>query len=248
MNVSDTPSDEVGVETPPPPPPPGWSTWVEILLCSGYPTQIALGAALMAAGIRPLDAANSLSPAFVFALSLLDTVALLGLIVLLLVRRGERPREVFFGRRPPWGEAALGVLSLPFVFTLVLMVMVTIMRFAPGLHNVPQNPLENFLTTPVGVVMFVFVAIVAGGVREELQRAFLLHRFSADLRQPWMGLLVTSISFGLGHTLQGHDAAIVTGTLGAIWGAVYLVRGGALASMVSHSLFNSAEMLRVFLR
>ena len=73
------------------------------------------------------------------------------------------------------------------------------------------------------------MVIVAGGVREELQRAFLLHRFRNDLGQPWMGLLITSLAFGLGHTLQGLDAAMITGTLGAIWGAMYLTRGSALA-------------------
>ncbi len=76
----------------------------------------------------------------------------------------------------------------------------------------------------------------------------LLHRFRHDLGQPWMGLLVASIAFGLGHTMQGNDAAIITGVLGAIWGAMYLIRGSSLASMVSHSLFNSAELLRIFLR
>ena len=55
------------------------------------------------------------------------------------------------------------------------------------------------------------MVIVAGGVREELQRAFLLHRFRIDLGQPWMGVFITSLAFGMGHTLQGLDAAIVTG-------------------------------------
>ena len=85
-------------------------------------------------------------------------------------------------------------------------------------------------------------------MREELQRAFLLHRFRVDLGQPWLGLFITSLSFGMGHTLQGQDAAIITGVLGAIWGAFYLTRGGALASLVSHSLFNSGELLRVFVQ
>ena len=111
----------------------------------------------------------------------------------------------------------------------------------------PDNPLEKFLGTPIGIAMFLVVAIVAGGMREELQRV-LLHRFKKDFSQPWLGLLITSIAFGLGHTIQGNDVAIITGMLGAIWGAMYLTRGGALASMVSHSLFNSGELLRVFLR
>ena len=38
------------------------------------------------------------------------------------------------------------------------------------------------------------------------------------------------------------------GLLGALWGVMYLVRGSAVAAMVSHSLFNSGELLRVFFR
>ena len=63
-----------------------------------------------------------------------------------------------------------------------------------------------------------------------------------------MGWVITSLAFGLGHTLQGWDAAILTGALGATWGVLYLTRGSAVASIVSHSLFNSGELLRAFVR
>jgi membrane protease YdiL (CAAX protease family) len=180
--------------------------------------------------------------------SVADTVVLLALIVFLLRRRGERPLDVFFGGRPVRREAWAGALSFPFVIGVVIAMMLGIQRFLPGLHNVPNNPLEGFIGTGVNPWMFLAVVIIAGGMREELQRAFLLHRFRGDLGQPWMGLFITSLSFGMGHTIQGNDAAIITGTLGAIWGAMYLTRGGALASIVSHSLFNSGELLRIMLR
>ena len=113
----------------------------------------------------------------------------------------------------------------------------------------PNNPLEGLIGDHPGAIwLFLLVVIVAGGVREELQRAFLLHRFRGDLGQPWLGLVITSIAFGLGHTLQGRDAAVITGALGAAWGVLYLTRRSALAPMVSHSLFNSGELLRAFLR
>ena len=183
-----------------------------------------------------------------FTLSLVDTVVLLTLILWLLVRRGETPSRVFFGDRPAGREVATGLLSVPLVFVLVAILTIVIRRFVPSLHNVPDNPLEALLGTQAGLAMFLFVVIVAGGVREELQRAFLLHRFRDDLGQPWMGVLITSLAFGMGHTLQGLDAAIITGSLGAIWGVMYVLRRSALAPMVSHSLFNSTELLRLFFR
>ena len=90
--------------------------------------------------------------------------------------------------------------------------------------------------------------IVAGGVREELQRAFLLHRFQQDLGGARVGLALTSVAFGLGHTIQGLDAAIITALLGALWGAVYLARRSSMAGIVSHSLFNGGQLVLAVMR
>jgi len=235
---------EVGEAPPPPPPRRTWPTWVEIIACSGYPTQLIISYVLIVVGIEPANADGSLSARFIFALSLIDTVALLSLIVWLIRRRGDRARDIFFGRTRALQETVAGVLSVPMVVAVVVALTLIIRRFIPALHNVPDNPLEGLLGEQASIYMFLFVVIVAGGVREELQRAFLLSRFRDDFHQPWLGLFITSWSFGMGHTLQGLDAAVITGTLGAIWGFLYLTRGGALASVVSHSLFNSGELIR----
>ena len=220
--------------------------WGEIVLCSGLPTQFVIGTLLSVFGVTPLRADGSLSGAFVFALSLCDTVLVLTLIVWFIARRGERPLAVFFGVRPPLREVAVGVLSVPFVVTAVSVLMLAIRSVAPALRHVPENPLEGLLGSQAGLLMFLFVVIVAGGLREELQRAFLLHRFRTDLGSAGLGLVVTSAAFGLGHTLQGWDAAIATAALGATWGALYLIRGSAIAPIVSHALFNAGELLRAF--
>lgn len=244
--MTDAPLVEVD-EAPPPPPAPTWPTWVEILLCSGYPTQILISYLLIVAGIQPANPDESLSGTFIVALSFLDTIVLLSLVVLFIRRRGQRARDVFFGSTRALRELAAGALSVPMVIAVVVALMLFIRRFVPLLHNVPENPLEALLGEQLSIWMFLVVVVVAGGVREELQRAFLLSRFRDGLGLPWIGLFITSLAFGLGHTLQGFDAAIITGTLGAIWGFMYLTRGGALASIVSHSLFNSGELLRAFL-
>jgi membrane protease YdiL (CAAX protease family) len=220
---------------------------VEIVLCSGYPTQILISAVLIVLGFDPMPG-GKLSGRFVFALATVDTVVLLSIVMAFILRRGESPRRVFFGDTLPVREAMAGVLVTPFVIAVVIALTLLIRSIAPTLHNVPDNPLEGLLADQGNIWIFLFVVIVAGGIREELQRAFLLHRFREDLGRPWMGLLITSVSFGLGHTMQGYDAAVITGSLGALWGAIYLTRGSALAPMVSHSLFNVGQLVLVFLR
>ena len=59
-----------------------------------------------------------------------------------------------------------------------------------------------------------------------------------------IGVIVHSALFGLGHVDQGWDAAITVGTLGAIWGTIYLVRRSIIAPMVSHAGFNLAQLVK----
>src|SRR5262245_36843803 len=73
---------------------------LEVLICSDYPTQSALGATLTALGYPPLGPDGHLRVGFVVTLSLVDTLMLVGLIVFFLMAHGERPGEVFLGRRP----------------------------------------------------------------------------------------------------------------------------------------------------
>ena len=95
--------------------------------------------------------------------------------------------------------------------------------------------------------MFAMVAIVAGGIREELQRAFLLRRFERHLGGAFVGVLVLNVAFGFAHQLQGWDVAITTGALGVFWAIVYLRRRSSVAPIVSHAGFNTLESLRVTL-
>src|SRR6185436_18156307 len=185
--------------------------------CADVLTQYAIGGTLLALGYQPKLPGGQLNVWYVVALSLGDAVLLVGLILLLLYAHGERPREVLFGRRSIAAEGMLGLLLIPITFGIAIAVMLTVRRFAPSLHNVADNPLQGLLKSPRDAWLFALVVVVAGGVREEVQRAFLLHRFEVWLGGGTVGLVVTSVAFGFGHLIQGVDAAVATALLGAFW-------------------------------
>lgn len=214
----------------------------EVLLCSGFPTQLFLIGLLAAAGLRVRTGDGLLSPTFIFLLSMLDTVLVVGLVLVFLRMRGESPRAVLFGARGVLREAWLGIAILPLVFVAVIAMRIVILEFAPWLRNVPRNPLEDLLRTRGDAIAFAFVVMIAGGVREEVQRGFILHRFDAFLGGGVTGLVVFSALFGLGHLEQGWDAVVATAVLGACWGILYLLRRSIVAPMVSHAGFNLAQL------
>jgi len=221
---------------------------LEVLLCSSLPTQIAIGQLLAAAGLAPMTETGQLSPAFAFSLLLIDSIVLIAMMVLLTRAHHESTRELWLGNRPIMREVGVGLALVPLVFLLVGFIMTALMRLLPGLHNVAENPIERLAAGgPQDAAMLGVIAILAGGVREELQRAFLIRRFEQHLGGPIVGVLVLSTAFGLGHLPQGWDAVIATGVLGAVWAIVYLRRRSSVAPMVSHAGFNSLEVLRVAL-
>ena len=214
----------------------------EILLCSDFPTQLAIAATLHVFGIVPKTAHGELSVAYVVALELADTVLLIGLIFFFLISHGERPRDVFLGSRPVAGEIRLGLPMTLVVFVIAIAVIGGVQLVAPFLHNVAQNPLQDMLRRPRDAGLFAIVVVVAGGVREEIQRAFIVHRFDEWLGGAYVGVVVWSIAFGFGHVLQGYDVALATAVMGAFWAIVYVRRRSIVAPLVSHSGFNLLEL------
>ena len=217
---------------------------LEVILCSGFPTQLAIIMVLALFGLRPQASDGRLSPAFVFTLTLLDTVLLVGLIALFFRARGESLRDELFARGQALREVALGLGLIPASFLVVIVVLLLVQVTVPSLRNVPHNPLADLVRSRGEAVLFAFVVMVAGGVREEIQRGFVLRRFEQYLGGGTVGLVVFSALFGLGHLEQGHDVALATAVLGAFWGAIFLRRRSVVAPMVGHAGFNLAQVAK----
>jgi len=231
----------------PPPGPPLFARLValaEVVLCSGFPTQLVLIVLLHAAGLSPIDRAGHLSTVFFTSLTLIDTALVIGLATFFLASHRESVGGVLLGWRPLAGEAVIGALLVPVAFGGVVAIIGVIRFWLPSLHNVARNPLEDLLLGPGGTTVFPVVLVLAGGLREEVQRAFILHRFEGYLGGGTVGLVLFSAAFGLGHLDQGRDVALTTACLGLFWGWVYLRRRSMVAPAVCHAGFNLVEAVQ----
>ena len=107
---------------------------VEVLLCSGLPSQLFLIAVLTGFGMPFQTKAGAFSPHFVFTLTLLDTAFVLGLIFFFLKAHRESPRQVLLGARPAAREAFLGATLIPVIFLWVFVILALILILAPQLE------------------------------------------------------------------------------------------------------------------
>lgn len=216
----------------------------EVVAASGFPTQLALGALLIALGLTPFGEDGSLSMPYLAVLMPADTVLLLALVVWRIRAGGERVSGVLVGARPWRREGWLGMGLIPAIFGAVVLVMVALRTAWPGLHNLEANPFEALIRSRLDALALGVLVIMTGGLKEEVQRAFVLHRFDQHLGGARLGLVIYSIAFGTGHIIQGYDVAIVTALLGMAWGAIFLWRRSVVAPAVSHAGFNAAQVLQ----
>jgi membrane protease YdiL (CAAX protease family) len=217
---------------------------IEVFLCSGLPTQLLVFQLLTSIGMTARASDGGWAPAFIVSMALIDMVLVLLLIYVFLLAHREPLSGFVLGPRRAGREVLLGVALIPAAFFLVIAVLSVILAIRPSLQNVAVNPFERMLQTPRDAAIFAVVVMLAGGVREEVQRAFIVRRFDQYLGGAVVGIVVYSIIFGLGHIEQGYAAAIATGSLGAGWGVIYWRRQSIIAPIISHAGFNLLQLLK----
>jgi membrane protease YdiL (CAAX protease family) len=230
-----------------PSPLPRWLAISEVLLVSGIPTQVLVASVLVLLVGFDYPASGPVPLSFLATLSLVDAALVITLVAVFLRLAGEKPGAVFVGKRPWWPDALRGLLFVPLVVLLVAGLVLGIRTIAPWTRTVETNPLEAYLNSPGQAAVLLVVAVFAGGVREEFQRAFVLHRFGQYLGGMRVGLVFFTIVFGALHIDQGLDVAIAVGGLGLWWGLVYMRHRSFVLPMTNHAAFNAIQVLQAFL-
>jgi membrane protease YdiL (CAAX protease family) len=79
---------------------------------------------------------------------------------------------------------------------------------------------------------------------EFLFRGVLVGAFAVGFGvSPWLLAVLSSIAFALGHGAQGTTGVAVTGALGFVLAAAFVVTGSLLVVVVAHYLVNALEFL-----
>ena len=93
------------------------------------------------------------------------------------------------------------------------------------------------------LLLGVVLPLIAG-FEELLFRGALVGVLSAGFGwSPWLLAVVSSVAFALGHGAQGSVGVAVTGLLGFVLAAGYIITGSLLVVVVAHYLVNAVEFV-----
>jgi membrane protease YdiL (CAAX protease family) len=111
----------------------------------------------------------------------------------------------------------------------------------------PSARLRALLTPDSSPGWFLLLGVVLpiiAGFEELLFRAILIGAFSVGFGlPPWLLVVGSTIAFAAGHGAQGRLGIAVTGVLGLLLGAVFVLTGSLLVVIVAHYLVNAIEFV-----
>ncbi|ELZ27239.1 metal-dependent membrane protease [Halogeometricum pallidum JCM 14848] len=116
---------------------------------------------------------------------------------------------------------------------------------ARGLGNAEELREALAPDTPAGwAVLLFFILPLIAGFEELLFRGALVGAFAAGFGvSPWLLAVVSSVAFALGHNAQGRLGVLVTGALGFVLAAAYVLTGSLFAVVLAHYLVNALEFV-----
>ncbi len=188
-------------------------------------------------------------------------------ILLFLRLRGESLRNIgWIWNNASW-EVLLGIGCVPLLFGSTVLVGIFFSLFLPEYVST-SNPLLELIESYGDLLLFLISSIYVGGIKEEIQRAFVLDRFERYLGPVFLtsffrifghkrfageqagrtvgltvGLILWSLFFAAGHALQGVDSAAGAGILGLCFGLLYIWRRNLVAPMLAHALYDVTTLL-----
>lgn len=118
---------------------------------------------------------------------------------------------------------------------------------AHALGHTPSEELRELLApdSATGWVLLLGAVLPLVALFEEfLFRAALIGAFSAGFDvSPWMLAVLSSAAFAVGHGAQGRAGITVTGLLGFVLAAGFVLTGSLLVVVVAHYLVNAVEFV-----
>jgi len=143
-----------------------------------------------------------------------------------------------------WSPAALGISAavIPCLYLVVFVSSWIFEYLLPGYAS-EGNPLLELIQTPADLAAFMAAGVYSGGIKEEVQRAFILLRFEKYLGGIAIGLVLWSTVFGLGHYEQGWSSAFSAAVLGLVFGIIFLWKRNLFTAISVHALYDVTVLI-----
>ncbi len=133
-----------------------------------------------------------------------------------------------------WAQDLGAALIFWIAAVMILAVIAGVLRLA---HFASAQKAVTALAPRNGAEMLLWIALclTAGFCEEFVFRGYFLRQFSSPLHRLWLGVLLSSLLFGISHGYEGAAGMIAIVVYGALFCALALARDSLRPGMIAHA-------------
>jgi uncharacterized protein len=154
-------------------------------------------------------------------------------------KRGVSLRELV---GPRWSKGKQSLVDFGIAACFELAAFVLLAALAHLLHTETGSKSLMFMmpATALELVVWLMLSLTAGICEETIFRGYFQRQFIGWTGSTVVGIVLSAAIFGAGHIYQGRKQTIVIGVLGAMFGALAVMRRSLKPGMIAHSFQDSA--------
>ena len=128
------------------------------------------------------------------------------------------------------------VIGVGFLFAAII--FLNILSNIIGYYGLFQSEDISYLLprTPLERIFWIALSISAGVAEELCFRGFVITRLTMFTGSIWPGVLIGSLSFGIGHLYQGWAGVVMIGIYGVMFSLLFVARGSLVPCIIAHML------------
>ncbi|HLH37094.1 MAG TPA: type II CAAX endopeptidase family protein [Alloacidobacterium sp.] len=133
-----------------------------------------------------------------------------------------------------WGQDLAIAAAFWIAASIVLAAIGMLLHLAH--FSVPEKTLAQLAPeNTVELMLWILLSVSAGICEELVFRGYLLQQFASVSRRLWVGVLASSLLFGVAHGYEGVAGIIAITAYGAMFCAPALARGSLRPGMIAHA-------------
>ena len=132
-----------------------------------------------------------------------------------------------------WRNLAIGI-----IFMFAAIIILNVLSNIIGYYGLFRADDITYLLPRTAFEKVIWIILsISAGIAEELSfRGFVLTRMELLAGSVWPGVILSAISFGLGHLYQGWAGVVIIGIYGLMFSLLFIARGSLLPCIVAHIL------------
>jgi membrane protease YdiL (CAAX protease family) len=129
----------------------------------------------------------------------------------------------------------LGVALIFWIAAIIILAIVTLSLRLAHLASAQKAVTALAPRTGTEMLLWIVLCLTAGFCEEFVFRGYFLRQFSSPIHRVWLGVVLSSLLFGVSHGYEGAAGMIAIVVYGALFCALALARDSLRPGMIAHA-------------